>query len=76
MSNHAEHQPQKRFIYVCPSCNEESLYHSDDVTLYWDSDVQKWEISDSGHPRSESNLYCGNCDHICEAKEAKREIEK
>lgn len=62
-----------RIKYVCPSCKEESLYHSDDVTLYWDTDAQQWAISDDGHPRDDSNLYCGNCDEICEASEAKQE---
>ncbi len=58
--------------YVCPECGGESLYHSDDVTLYWDVDAQEWAISDDGYPRGDSNLYCGDCDHICEVNEARQ----
>lgn len=65
----------KATAYICPNCGEQSLYASDDVTLYWDIDAQQWEISDDGYPGSNGNLYCGNCDHICEADKAKQEVE-
>lgn len=64
----------ERFKCVCPECGEESLYASDDVTLYWDVEAQRWEVSDDGYPRGDSNLYCGNCDHICEADQAKKNL--
>ena len=67
-----DHPECRKVTYVCPNCGEESLYHSDDVTLYWDTDAQKWAVSDDGYPRRDSNLYCGNCDHICEAGEARQ----
>lgn len=56
--------------YRCPSCGEESLYASDDVTLYWNAESQSWDPSDDSSVRDDSTLYCGECDETCEAREA------
>lgn len=74
--DHPECHDKPRVRYACPECGEESLYASDDVSLYWDAQTQDWAISDDSYPRGDSNLYCGNCDNVCEAKNARIDADR